>query len=69
MKTSHPITDARGRVVHLSKLGFKPLCKPGTKIVFRATLIGANGSRLCPVCAERDLQDRYESAVAEEEGI
>lgn len=61
MNTSHPITDARGRTVHLSMLGFKPLCKPGTKISFRATVIGMNGTKLCPVCAERDLQDRYEN--------
>lgn len=60
MKTSHPITDKRGRTVHLSMLGFKPLCKPGTKIVYRPTLIGTNGTKLCPVCAERDLQERYE---------
>lgn len=59
MKTSHPITDKRGKTVHLSALGFKPLCKPGTKIVYRATLIGVNGSRLCETCAERDLQIRY----------
>lgn len=56
---ARPITDKRGRVVHLSALGFKPLCKPHTKIVYHATLIGANGSRLCEVCAERDLQVRY----------
>ncbi len=61
MNTSHPITDKRGKTVHLSMLGFKPLCKPGTKIVFRPTLIGVNGSKLCPVCAERDLQARYEN--------
>lgn len=61
MKTSHPITDARGRVVHLSMLGFKPLCKPETRIVYRRTLIGTNGTKLCKVCAERDLQDRYEN--------
>jgi hypothetical protein len=60
MKTSHPITDARGKTVHLSMLGFKPLCKPGTKIVFHSTLIGVNGSKLCKVCAERDLINRYE---------
>lgn len=68
MYTSHPITDRRGRTVHLSALGFKPLCKPGTKIVYRATLIGANGSKLCPVCAERELQARYNAAVAAEHG-
>lgn len=68
MNTSHPITDKRGRVVHLSMLGFKPLCKPHTKIVYRATLIGANGSRLCETCAERDLQARYNAAVAAENG-
>lgn len=60
-KISHPITDKRGKTVHLSMLGFKPLCMPGTKIVFRPTLIGVNGSKLCPVCAERDLQVRYEN--------
>lgn len=59
MPDTHPITDKRGRTVHLSMLGFKPLCKPGTKIAFHATLIGANGSKLCAVCAERDLQVRY----------
>lgn len=62
MTNSHPITDKRGRVVHLSALGFKPLCKPGTRITYHATLIGANGSKLCTVCAERDLQARYEAA-------
>lgn len=61
MKTSHPITDKRGRTVHLSMLGFKPLCKPGTKIAFHATLIGANGTKLCPTCAERELQARYDN--------
>lgn len=61
MKTSHPITDARGRVVHLSKLGFKPLCKPETRIVFHATVIGLNGTKLCKVCAERDLRAQYEA--------
>lgn len=61
MKTSHPITDKRGKTVHLSMLGFKPLCKPGTRIVYRPTLIGVNGSKLCNVCAERDLQARYEN--------
>lgn len=69
MNTSHPITDARGRVVHLSMLGFKPLCKPGTKIVFRATLIGVNGSKLCPVCAERDLQAQYEERAEQHESM
>lgn len=69
MKTSHPITDKRGRVVHLSALGFKPLCKPHTKIVYHATLIGANGSKLCPVCAERDLQARYEAEPREVNGV
>lgn len=59
MIDTHPITDKRGRIVHLSMLGFKPLCRPSTKIVFRPTLIGVNGSKLCPVCAERDLQVRY----------
>jgi hypothetical protein len=58
---ARPITDARGKVVHLSMLGFKPLCKPGTKITFHSTLIGVNGSKLCPVCAERDLRARYEN--------
>lgn len=61
MTTSHPITDARGKIVHLSALGFKPLCKPGTRIVYRSTLIGVNGSKLCAVCAERDLRARYEN--------
>ena len=61
MNASHPITDKRGRTVHLSMLGFKPLCKPGTKVVFHLTLIGVNGSKLCKVCAERDLQARYEN--------
>lgn len=61
MTTSHPITDARGKIVHLSALGFKPLCKPGTRIVFHSTLIGTNGSKLCASCAERDLQARYEN--------
>lgn len=63
-----PITDKRGRVVHLSALGFKPLCRPHTKIVFHATLIGASGTRLCEVCAERDLQAQYNAAVAAENG-
>jgi hypothetical protein len=58
---STPITDKRGRVVHLSALGFKPLCKPHTRAVFHSALIGANGSKLCPVCAEKDLQARYEN--------
>lgn len=61
MKTSHPITDARGKTVHLSMLGFKPLCKPDTRITYRRTLIGTNGTKLCKVCAERDLQARYEN--------
>ena len=61
MNTSHPITDARGKTVHLSKLGFKPLCKPGTKISFRAAVIGTNGTKLCKVCAERDLRAQYEA--------
>lgn len=61
MTDTHPITDKRGKTVHLSMLGFKPLCKPGTRIAFHATLIGMNGSKLCPVCAERDLQARYEN--------
>lgn len=69
MKTSHPITDARGKTVHLSKLGFKPLCKPETRIVYRRTLIGTNGTKLCKVCAERDLQDRYNAAVAAENEV
>ena len=61
MHETHPITDKRGKTVHLSMLGFKPLCKPSTRIAFHATLIGANGSKLCPTCAERDLQARYEN--------
>lgn len=61
MNTSHPITDARGKTVHLSKLGFKPLCKPETRIVFHATVIGLNGTKLCKVCAERDLRAQYEA--------
>lgn len=61
MRQYTPITDKRGRVVHFSALGFKPLCKPHTKIVYHATLIGANGSRLCETCAERELQVRYEN--------
>lgn len=56
-----PITDKRGKTVHLSALGFKPLCKPGTRVVFHATLIGKVGTKLCNVCAERDLQTRYEN--------
>lgn len=59
---STPITDKRGRVVHLSALGFKPLCKPHTKIVYHATLIGANGSRLCETCAERDMRAQFDAA-------
>jgi hypothetical protein len=59
---SHPITDKRGRVVHLSALGFKPLCKPGTRVVFHATLIGANGTKLCDICAERDLRAQFDAA-------
>jgi D-Tyr-tRNAtyr deacylase len=58
---NHPITDKRGRVVHLSMLGFKPLCKPHTRVVFHATLIGVAGTKLCETCAERDLQARYEN--------
>lgn len=69
MNTSQPITDKRGRIVHLSALGFKPLCKPGTRITYHATLIGANGSKLCTVCAERDLRARYEAAGAAEESM
>lgn len=61
MKQYTPITDKRGKVVHFSALGFKPLCRPGTKIVFRPTLIGVNGSKLCAICAERELQVRYEN--------
>lgn len=61
MKQYTPITDKRGRVVHMSALGFKPLCKPGTKIVYRATLIGKAGTRLCETCAERELRARYEN--------
>ena len=61
MNTPHPITDKRGRIVHLSALGFKPLCKPGTKIVYHRTLIGVNGSKLCASCAERELRARYEN--------
>lgn len=60
-KISHPIIDKRGKTVHLSMLGFKPLCKPDTKIVFRLTAIGINGTKLCKVCAERDLRARYEN--------
>lgn len=59
--TTQPITDKRGRIVHLSALGFKPLCKPGTKIVYHRTLIGVNGSKLCASCAERELRARYEN--------
>lgn len=62
MTSSHPITDKRGRTVHLSALGFKPLCKPGTRITYHATLIGANGSKLCTVCAERDMRARFDEA-------
>lgn len=62
MNTSHPITDKRGRVVHLSALGFKPLCKPHTKIVYHATLIGTAGTRLCEVCAERDMRAQFDAA-------
>lgn len=69
MKTSHPITDKRGKVVHLSALGFKPLCKPGTKIVYHATLIGKTGTKLCTVCAERDLRNRYEAEGLEVDGV
>ncbi len=69
MNTSHPITDKRGKVVHFSALCFKPLCKPGTKVGYHAALIGANGSRLCETCAERDLQARYNAAVAAENEV
>lgn len=62
MKTSHPITDKRGRTVHLSMLGFKPLCRPETRVVFHATLIGVNGTKLCPVCAERDMRAQFDAA-------
>lgn len=61
MNETHPITDKRGKTVHLSMLGFKPLCRPNTKIAFRAAMIGAVGTKLCPICAERDLQARYEN--------
>jgi len=47
--------------VHLSALGFKPLCKPGTKIVYRATLIGTAGTRLCETCAERDMRAQFDA--------
>jgi hypothetical protein len=56
-----PITDKRGRIVHLSALGFKPLCKPATRVVFHAALIGANDSKLCASCAEKDLQAAYDA--------
>jgi hypothetical protein len=58
---SHPITDKRGRVVHLSMLGFKPLCKPSTRVAFHAALIGQAGTRLCPTCAEREMQAQFAS--------
>lgn len=61
MKQYSPITDKRGKTVHFSALGFKPICKPGTKIVFHATTVGINGTKLCKVCAERELQVRYEN--------
>lgn len=61
MNETHPITDKRGKTVHLSMLGFKPLCKPGTRVAFHATLIGEAGTKLCNMCAERDLQTRYEN--------
>lgn len=64
-----PITDRRGKVVHLSALGFKPLCKPHTRIVYHATLIGAAGTKLCGVCAERDLRARYEAEGLEVDGV
>lgn len=57
-----PITDKRGKVVHLSALGFKPLCKPGTRITYHPTLIGINGSRLCETCAERDMRSQFDEA-------
>lgn len=60
MRQYTPITDKRGKVVHFSALGFKPLCKPGTKVVYHATLIGS-GKRVCETCAERELQVRYEN--------
>jgi len=53
---NHPITDKRGRVVHLSALGFKPLCKPHVKIVYHGTIIGARGTRLCSDCVARYVQ-------------
>jgi hypothetical protein len=62
MGSSHPITDKRGRVVHLSMLGFKPLCKPETRVVFHATLIGRPGTKLCTVCAEHDLRAQFDAA-------
>lgn len=31
------------------------------RVVYRSTLIGVNGTKLCPVCAERDLRARYEN--------
>jgi hypothetical protein len=66
---STPITDNRGKVVHLSALGFKPLCKPHTKIVYKAALIGAAGTKLCTVCAERDLRARYDAAGLKVDGV
>jgi hypothetical protein len=59
---NHPITDKRGRVVHLSALGFKPLCKPHTRVVFHATLIGRAGTRLCETCAEKDMRAQFDAA-------
>lgn len=63
-----PITDQRGKVVHLSALGFKPLCKPRTRIVYHATLIGV-GAKLCASCAERDLRARYEAEGLDVESV
>jgi hypothetical protein len=62
MGPSHPITDKRGRVVHLSMLGFKPLCRPDTRVVFHATLIGRAGTRLCEICSERDMRAQFDAA-------
>ncbi len=57
-RVTTPITDKRGKTVHLSMLGFKPLCKPHVRIVFHSTIIGTVGTRLCNTCAQMDLQLR-----------
>lgn len=59
---ARPITDKRGRVVHFSKMGFKPLCRPHTRVVFHAVQLGTAGTRLCETCAEREMRAQFDAA-------